>query len=622
MSSAGTALSSPPPASPAAVATDRSMISAFLRSYAWRYRGQYALGMVFLLATNVLTVGIPWMQKHVFDELTGARRADRVHLYALAIAGAALLVIVVRTLSRVLFFNPGRTIEFRIRNDMLSRLLHMSPVFFRRWPIGDLMARASDDATYVRALVGFSAIMVLNIVLAAAMALAQMVQTDAWLTLYCVVPLVLAVMVLRTGVKWAMGMMRDTQKLLGKVSNVVLESYKGIAVVQGAAVESAFIGRFDEASEAFTDLNVRQAALRTFLMPVVGAVGNLCIFLLLYIGGRHVAEGSMSVGDLAAYASYLAVLVGSLASAGWVVGVLQRGSVSLRRVWDVLELQSDLPGRTVPLPMAERGVHLQIRDLTYAHPGGSEPILRDLAIDLQPGTILGISGPVGSGKSTLVALLSRLSPAPTGAILCDNIDLQQIADTDLRRDLAVVPQEALLFSRSIFENIGFFDRRDQIDRDRVAHAADSAQLTREIDRMPDGYETVVGEKGLTLSGGQRQRVQLARAFYRGFRLLILDDVLSAVDHDTEERLLGVLRAQIAERGTTAVIVSHRLSALARADHIVMLGDPSGPQRGRIVEQGRHAELVALGGVYAHLWAVQQQHDSSEQAAVVDPLAVA
>lgn len=601
------------------------MILAFLRSYAWRYRGQYALGILFLLATNLLTVGIPWLQKHVFDELTGSRRADRVHLYALAIAAAALLVIVVRTLSRVLFFNPGRTIEFRIRNDMLARLLRMSPAFFRRWPIGDLMARASDDATYVRALVGFSTIMVLNIVLAAAMSLAQMLQTDAWLTLYCVLPLLLAVWVLRTGVRLAMGMMRDTQKLLGNVSNAVLESYKGIAVVQGAAVEPAFIRRFDAASDAFTELNIRGAALRTFLMPVVGAVGNLCIFLLLYIGGRHVAQGQMSVGDLAAYASYLAVLVGSLASAGWVVGVLQRGAVSLRRVWDVLELKSDLPGGDQGLPDNGRGVHLQVSGLTYAHPSGGEPILRDLDLDLRPGTILGISGPVGAGKSTLVALLARLTPAPEGTILCDGVDLQQIADADLRRALAVVPQEALLFSRSIFENIGFFDRRDQIDRQRVEQAAAAAQLQGEIARMPDGYETVVGEKGLTLSGGQRQRVQLARAFYRGFRLLILDDVLSAVDHDTEERLLAVLRAQIATRGTTAVIVSHRLSALARADHIVVLGDPAGPNRGRIVEQGSHSELVAQGGMYAHLWSVQQQTEQQEESALspaslADPVA--
>ncbi len=599
------------------------MILAFLRSYAWRYRGQYALGLLFLLATNLLTVGIPWLQKHVFDELTGSRRADRVHLYAIAIAVAALLVIVVRTLSRVLFFNPGRTIEFRIRNDMLARLLRMSPAFFRRWPIGDLMARASDDATYVRALVGFSSIMVLNIVLAAALSLAQMLQTDAWLTLYCVLPLLLAVWLLRTGVRLAMGLMRDTQKLLGKVSNAVLESYKGISVVQGAAVESAFIRRFDAASDAFTDLNIRGAALRTFLMPVVGAVGNLCIFLLLYVGGRHVAQGQMSVGDLAAYASYLAVLVGSLASAGWVVGVLQRGTVSLRRVWDVLELTSDLPSGAQPLADRSSGVHLQVRGLTYAHPGGSDPILRDLNLDLQPGTILGISGPVGSGKSTLVALLGRLAPAPEGTITCDGVDLQKIADTDLRRALAVVPQDALLFSRSIYENVGFFDRRDQIDRQRVEQAAAAAQLDGEIARMAEGYQTVVGEKGLTLSGGQRQRVQLARAFYRGFRMLILDDVLSAVDHDTEERLLGVLRAQIAARGTTAVIVSHRLSALARADHIVMLGDPAGPQRGRIVEQGSHAELLAQGGMYAHLWSVQQEHhDQDERAAPSGQAAIA
>lgn len=582
------------------------MIGQFLRLYALRYAPIYAVGLALLVATNWLTVAIPRLQKEVFDELAGARQAEVVHSYARWVAVAAVAVIFVRTGSRILFFNPGRTIEFRLRNEMLRRLLAMSPAWFRGRSLGDLMARASDDATYVRALVGFSVIMVLNIVLAAALAIYQMLRTDAWLTLYCVLPMLGAVVLLRMGVNLAMGMMRQGTAALGALSGTVLETYKGIAVVQGAAAEAAFVERFDRANDLYTQLNLKQTAVRTFLMPIVAVVGNLCIFLLLFVGGRHVIQGQMSVGDLAAYASFIGVLVGALASSGWVIGVLQRGAVSLRRVWDVASLPSDLPVGNLPLPQSDRGIHLRVKGLTWGHPDAPDqpPVLADLSFEVRPGQLLGICGPVGSGKSTLVALLGRLAAVPPGMVSLDGVDLSAVAEADLRAAVAVVPQEPVLFSRSIRENIGFVDRVEQIDEARVLRAATLAQLDGEIARMPQGLDTVVGEKGLTLSGGQRQRLQIARALYRGFRLLVLDDVLSAVDHDTEERLLQVLRAQIAASGTSAVIASHRLSALARADEILVFADPTGPQRGRVVERGNHGQLLALGGVYAGLWAAQ------------------
>lgn len=588
------------------------MFGQFLRFFAWRYAPIYAVGLLLLVATNWLTVEIPRLQKEVFDELAGGRSALVVHAHARWIAVCAAAVIFVRTGSRILFFNPGRTIEFRLRNQMLSRLLAMSPAWFRGQSLGDLMARASDDATFVRALVGFSVIMVLNILLAASLAAVQMLRTDAWLTLYCAVPLVLAVLLLRGGVRWAMGMMRQSTVALGELSGTVLETYKGIAVVQGAVAEDAFLQRFDRANEKYTQLNLRQSAVRTFLMPVVAVVGNLCIFLLLFIGGRHVIQGQMTVGDLAAYASYIGVLVGALASSGWVIGVLQRGAVSLRRVWDIASLASDLPQGDLPLPVRQGGLHLQVRGLTWQHPDavqgpeGQAPVLRDLNFEVLPGQVLGVCGPVGSGKSTLVALLGRLVAAPVGTIALDGVELLEIRERDFRQAVAVVPQEPVLFSRSIRENIAFVDAVDQIDEQRVQLAAQKAQLDGEIARMPAGLETVIGEKGLTLSGGQRQRLQIARALYRGFRLLVLDDVLSAVDHDTEERLLEVLRAQVLGSGTSAVIASHRLSALARADQILVLADPAGPQRGTVAERGTHAELLALNGIYAGLWAAQHE----------------
>lgn len=579
------------------------MVREFLRRYASRYLGTYLLGILFLLATNLLAIAIPRMLKEVFDELAGARRLEVVHHYALLISIAAVVVILVRTLSRILFFNPGRTIEFRIRNDMLQRLLGMSPQFYRRWSIGDILARTSDDATFVRALVGFSVIMVLNIVLAAVLALWQMLRTDAWLTLWCVLPLLLALAALRVGVRYLFGRMRQIQEALGLLSNTVLETYKGISVVQGAAAEGGFLRRFDAHNDRFTELNQRTALVRTFLMPIVGVVGNLCIFLLLYIGGRHVVQGRMTLGDLAAYASYIGVLVGALASAGWAVGVLQRGFVSLRRVWDVLSLTPDLPDGDQPLPDRGQGVHVRVSHLSYRHPDApaqSPDVLEDLCFEVPAGSVLGIYGAVGSGKSTLVSVLGRLTPPARGTVWLDGVDLCDIQSADLRRAVAVVPQDAFLFSRSVRKNVGFLDRSADIDEARVDSAVDKAQLRGEIERLADGLETVVGERGLTLSGGQRQRVQLARAFYRGYRLLILDDVLSAVDHDTEARLLDVIQAEIRARHNSAIVISHRISALMRADEILVL------ESGRISQRGTHAALLRESGLYARIWEQQRE----------------
>ena len=588
------------------------MVAAFAQRYALRYLPYYLAGLIFLALTNYLTVAIPRLQKEVFDELAGARNAEVVHTNALWIAVAAVAVIVVRWLSRILFFNPGRTIEFRLRNDMLSKLLAMSPAFYRTWPIGDLMARATDDAAFVRALVGFAVIMALNMVIAASMALWQMWHTDAWLTVYCVLPALAAVLILRKGVMWAMAYIKQTQVALGKVSASVLEAYKGISVVQGAAAEQAFLARFDAANSNYTQLNLRQAAIRTFLMPVVGVVGNLCIFLLLWQGGQHVVARQITLGDMAAYASYVAVLVGALASGGWVVGVLQRGMVSLQRCWDIAELQPDLGDGPEQMPQRPGGVHLRVNNLTVFQPGAAcdtLPVLRDVSFDLPPGHVLGVYGAVGSGKSTLVAALARMLPVASGSITLDGVALPDVRDADLRRAVAVVPQEPFLFSRSLCDNIGFDDAAADVDLARVQAAADDAQLTAEIARMPQGLATVVGERGLLLSGGQRQRAQLARALYRGGRLLILDDVLSAVDHETEERLLAVIRRRVAAQGMSAVVISHRLSALAQADEILVLGDPASDQRGTVVQRGSHGQLLAQAGLYAQVWAAQKQAES-------------
>ena len=583
-----------------------TLVARFIQRYARRYAGVYVLGVAFLLATNGLTVLIPRLIKTVIDNL--AEGSSEVDIYARYIGVAALGVIVVRTLSRVLFFNPGRTIEYRVRNDMLATLLSMSTTFFHRAGVGDLVSRAINDATFVRAIVGFAVLNLLNLCIASATAIWQMLLIDPWLTLWCTLPLAASTWLMRVSIKWMYGRMKAAQAELGQLSVHILESYGGVAVIQGGAATDAFVRRFDGFNDRYTELNLQVAAVRCFVMPVARAIGSVCIFLLLLIGGQRTIEGELSVGDLAAYASFVSMLVAALAMSGWLLNSLQRGYVSLQRVWQVLDLETDRPQGDEALPVRGGGLSVEVSGLSWRF-GDAELALHDLSFSLPAGQVLGVYGPVGSGKSTLVNLLSGLFAPPPGTIALDGVDLRSIDADSLRRDVAVVPQESFLFSRSLRDNIGYVDPVDDIDDARVHAAAIAAALTEDIERLDDGLDTVVGERGLMLSGGQRQRAQIARALYAGARLLILDDVLSAVDHDTEAQLLAALRAEITGTsgrggGCSAIIISSRLSALAGCDEILVL------DQGGIVERGDHATLAASGGLYAQAWAVQRDDDDA------------
>ena len=590
------------------------LLRSFFQRYVRRYLLVYAFGLAFLLATNWLAVVIPDLIKQVFDGLEQGAGFRRVQALCALIAAAAVAVIVVRTLSRVLFFNPGRTIEFRLRNDMLRRLLSMSQTWLRGEQSGDLVSRAINDATFVRALVGFAVLQLLNVVMAAGLSLWKMALTDAWLTFYCAVPLALSFVVLRYGTRRLFLSYRESQQELGKLSEHILESYNGVAAIATMAAEDAFLRRFDEHNDHYTALNLKVTALRTFLLPLASSMGHICVFLLLLVGGQRAMEGKLTIGDLAAYASYAGILVSALAMSGWLLNSIQRGFVALQRCWQVIELRSDRPQGHKELASGGPGVHLVVRDLDYRYPDAGDdelPALAGVDFELQPGQTLGVYGAVGSGKTTLVQLLAGLLTPPSGAVLLDGHDLRAIAWQPLREAVAVVPQSAYLFSRSLRANIAYSQHDGPIDEARVEAALARACLTEDVQRLDSGLDTVVGERGLNLSGGQRQRAQLARAFYRGYRLLLLDDVLSAVDHDTEERLLASIAGELAEKAErpTAIIVSSRISALANADLVIVL------EAGKVIERGTHSELVALGGRYAEAHLAQLERDDEPATAV-------
>jgi len=577
---------------------------AFWRRYVVRYIPTYLLGLGFLGATNALTTYIPRLIQEAFDAIGQARGLDAIERTSLFLAGSAVTIIFVRTLSRVLFFNPGRTVEFRLKNDLFTRLLRLSPAFYRVHSVGDILSRATNDIMFVRAFVGFSLLQAANIVIAVALTLGNMVRIDAILTLYCLAPLVLAAGVLSFGIRRMFKQMKAAQETLGELSQRVLETYNGIAVVQGAAAEPAFMSRFDLLNERYARLHTEAALVRCFVLPAVTIVGSVCLFILLFVGGRHVAESTMTIGELAAYASYIGILVTALNSAGWVAGMVQRGLLSLQRVFSLLDTPRDTPEGADRAGLLAGPLQLEVRGLThrFADARPEDPdALRDVSFTLAPGQTLGLFGAVGSGKSTLVALLGRLLRPSGGVILLNGCEIDRIDEAELRAAVAVVPQEAFLFSRPVRENVGFIDRPAEIDDSRVKSAVDRAALRADLERLPDGVLTVVGERGIMLSGGQRQRAAIARALYRPFRLLVLDDVLSAVDTETEVKLLAQIRDLAGVTGGhTTVLVSHRISTLAHADLILVLDD------GRVVDRGTHAELAARPGLYAEIWTRQNE----------------
>ncbi|MEZ4264780.1 MAG: ABC transporter ATP-binding protein [Myxococcota bacterium] len=589
----------------------------FWQLYLRRYAVWYVFGVAFLVATNALTVAIPGFVKHAIDALAAGEGPYSAVRFAWAILGAGLGIIVVRTLSRTFFFNPGRTAEFRVKNALFDRVLALPRRFFEQMRPGEIISRGTNDSNSVRALAGFATLQLFNVVLMLALTLARMVALDLRLTLTCGIPLVLAALILRRGVRAMFSLTIEGQQQVATLSDRILETYNGVSVVHAFGALPGVLERFDEANERMLAIGTGLAKVRAWLLPVVSVVGSLCVVLLLWFGGREVVAGSLSLGDLAAFSVYINILVTGLTSLGWLVNAVQRGYISLGRVDDVLYAEIARPEVTRALPSPPSAGHsLEIRGLSFSHPDaepGSPPVLADLNFSIAAGETLGVFGLTGTGKSTLLDLLARVREPAPGTVLLDGVDVRDVDVNAYWRRVAYVTQDPYLFSETIRENITLGEEPEGGDTGAALEAARAAELSQDLGALPQGLETVVGERGVTLSGGQRQRVALARAFYRDFDVLLLDDVLSAVDHATEGRLIDAIYKRIdAGRRRTAVVVSHRVSVLARADRVIVLDG------GRIVAEGTHAELVTREGPYAHAWRLQRAAEAWEHPPEIHP----
>jgi ATP-binding cassette subfamily B protein len=587
-------------------------LARFWREYASAFKGPYTFGALFLIATNALAVAIPGFVQHAVDSL-GAPGADPqvaaqdARQWGLAIVAAGFGIIGVRTLSRTLIFNPGRTIEFRMKNNLFDRLLALPRTFYDRMRAGEIVSRGTNDANWMRALVGFGTLQLVNVVMSLTFTLGQMLLDDWVLTLGCVLPLVVAGLVLRRAIGTMFGVTQQFNGAIATLSNRILETYSGIGVLQAYGALGPATRRFDETNEELERLGMALARIRSMLLPVVSVTGNLCIVVVLLLGGYRVQSGDLTLGQLASFTVYVNLLVNGMTGFGWLVNAVQRGWLSLGRIYDVIDAPADRPTPTgqVPVP-GPRGHAVEVRDLTFAYPlAPDRPSLKQVSFCVASGETVGLFGFTGAGKSTLLSLLARVYDAPAGTVFVDGVDVTTVPVEDWRAAVACVPQEPWLFSTTLARNIALSERGTSPDPVRLRAAVSDAALDVDLEAFPEGLETLVGERGITLSGGQRQRAALARAFYRDFRLLLLDDVMSAVDHATEKRLIDAVYRRCG--AATTLLVSHRCSVLARADRVLVFDD------GRLVADAHHSVLVQGDGPYARAWRLQQAAEALEGA---------
>ena len=570
-----------------------------LYAYLRPHRAQLITGIVLLLTTNALTSMLPYLLKGAVDDLS-QQRFEGVQRSAGMIVLLSLLMGAARIGSRIRVFNVGRDVEFALRNDLLKRLHRLGPSFFQRMSTGEVMSRAINDLGQVRAMVGFGLLNAANSFVAYPITLAFMVSMSPELTLVALAPYPLLFITARYAGRMMLSRSRAQQEALGALSSRVQEYLAGIRVVRAFNNDDAQQARFSEANHTALQANMKLVVIRGIMWPMLLGLSAVGTLLLLWRGLSMVDAGRVTVGELIAFLAYGESLRWPTMGLGYILAVVQRGRASYTRVRQILDAQPDVVEGPSALMPGKHG-ELSVRNLSYAY--GEAPVLHDLSFEAPANQMLAIVGRTGSGKSTLAALLSRLLPTTPGQVFLDGDDITALRLRELRRAVGVAQQEPFLFSDTIARNIGYSLDDPYCDESMalIRAAAEEACILDEIEELPQGFDTLVGERGVQLSGGQKQRIALARALLNQPHVLVMDDPLSAVDAKTEAKILEALER--AGRGKTLVLITNRVAAARRADRVVVL------DRGRIVEQGTHQSLVQAGGVYAALAERQQLEEA-------------
>ena len=567
------------------------LIGRYLRPH----RRTVLMGAIALVVVNILSVTIPMEVRRVIDELQDGfsyasvlRQAGWIVVLASTMAG-------VRLLSRQLVFGVGRQVEVELRQRLFDHMLRQEPSWVQTRGSGDVISRATSDVENIRRLLGFAVLSLTNTLLAYCLTLPAMLAIDPWLTLAAIglYPVMLSVVRLFGG--RMMQQQRLQQEELSGLSDLIQEDLSGIGAIKIYGQEASEQDAFAERNRNYRNSAIRLARTRSTLFPLLEGISSISLLLLLALGSGKLGEGSLTIGGLVALILYVERLVFPTALLGFTLNTFQTGQVSLERVEELLRRQPlirDSKNATDERQRAEG--RLEARDLCIRYEGADRDTLKGVSFSIEPGELVAVVGAVGCGKTTLARAFGRMVPVPDGQLFLDGVDVNELPLTSLRGDVAMVPQEGFLFTNTLADNLRYGE--PEAEANSVEQAAERARLLDDVRGFPEGFATIVGERGITLSGGQRQRTALGRALLVSAPVLVLDDALASVDNNTAAAILDSIRTT---DGRTIVMISHQLSAAAACDRILVM------EQGRIVQQGHHLDLISTPGVYRRLWERQQ-----------------
>jgi ATP-binding cassette subfamily B protein len=569
-------------------ATQKSTLYRFSKDFAFPLWRWYLAGTVALAVTNVITLEIPDLSKKVIDGIAAKNSYPELSKIAIAIIGLGILQMLIRALSRILIFWPGRVLETDVKNFYFSRFLKLPQVFFERFGMGDLISRLANDVGQLRVFFAFALLQVLNLTFLTIFTVNKMLAVHWQLTVLCLLPIGLMVLITKVGIPKMHKYSKENQEATGRLTNRVTEAFVNVHVIQANSANQSFIDRIESENASVYDSNMRLVVIRMVLFPMMTLLTGFSYVVILYYGGLEVTRGHLTVGDIMAFNAYIGLLSFPLTALGIVIALYQRAKTATDRLSELeatdIELALDANPGITQQSLTNSEPLLRIQNLSFTHPEGAEKTerrqsLSNISFSMTPGQRLGICGPVGSGKTTLFNLITRIYDPPAATIFWRGQDVLTINPEQLRAEIGYAIQSPHLFSDSIEGNL-LLGQSDPAAKNRLEEAAKAAQIFDDIMAFEGKWQTEVGERGVRLSGGQKQRLALARLFIRSPDIFLLDDVTSALDHTTEQKII----AHIFATKKSLMIASHRSSALQNCDEIILL------KNGSIAAQGSYKKL--------------------------------
>jgi ATP-binding cassette subfamily B protein len=563
-----------------------------LLNHIYRHKKYVGWGVLSLLGVDVLQVTVPRITQYVIDQLT----KDTATYQKLFICGGGIIIIALiigffRFLWRYFLVGASRKIEREIRQDIYNHLQILSPEFYDKQKVGDITAHATNDVQAIQRSAGFGTLAAFDAVVLGTLSIANMIYTSPSLALITLLPLPIVTLVVIKFGKLVHFRFDKVQNAFSKLTEKAQETISGIRVVKAYGDEKTEQKYFTEKAGNCADENIKLAKIQAIFDPAISGLAMVSLALLLWFGGKRVITGQLSIGEFVAFASYIGMLTWPMIAIGVVVNLVQRGAASMERIQSILDTEPTINDGNIDV---EPSSNIKCENLNFTYPGTDVEVLKNINFEIKENSTLGIVGRTGSGKTTIIELLMRLYDVSDGTISFGDYNITDLKLLRVRGKFGYVPQEPFLFAMTIAENISFGNKN--ISREKIEDAAQTVRIHDEIISFPDGYETEVGERGITLSGGQKQRIAIARALAANPDILILDDALSAVDAETETAILENLKAEIKSR--TNIIIAHRISAVKDADNILVINN------GTIEDAGKHFDLIHREGYYSELYRLQ------------------